>query len=309
MSTRALRERSERLRADRIPFVHARVVLAERPTSAKPGDEALILADGTIEGFVGGQCSQSTVRAQGLETLASGQAMLLRIAPTPEPRQSGKTVVHNPCLSGGTVEIFMEPVLPAPLVRVLGDSPIAMAVASVGQAMGYELQIWGGEPLTGVDVVVLASHGLAFNEMDEEQALMAAVAAGVSYIGVVASPKRGAALLGSLDLTCEQRARIHAPAGLNIGARTPEEIALSIYAEVIELRGRVAESGDSVDSVASSESAIGSPTIAIDPICKMTVSAVESSIHADVDGRRWYFCCPGCRTAFLTDPTSIAVAQ
>ena len=103
MSTPALHERAQSLRDHRVPFVHARVVLAERPTSAKPGDEALITADGTIEGFVGGQCAESTVRSQSLTLLSSGDSMLLRIAPNPEADQPGKTVVHNPCLSGGTL--------------------------------------------------------------------------------------------------------------------------------------------------------------------------------------------------------------
>ena len=123
MAAQALHERAESLRASRVPFVHARVVLAERPTSAKPGDEALVLADGVIEGFVGGTCAESTVRLQALGLLSSGDSMLLRITPEPENDQPGKTVVHNPCLSGGTLEIFLEPVLPLPLVAVLGDEP------------------------------------------------------------------------------------------------------------------------------------------------------------------------------------------
>ena len=139
MSTQALHERAESLRAHRVPFVHARVVLAERPTSAKPGDEALVTADGAIDGFVGGQCAESTVRSQALSLLSSGDSMLLRIAPNPEADQPGKTVVHNPCLSGGTLEIFLEPVLPLPLVAVLGDSPIARAMSDVATALGYEV--------------------------------------------------------------------------------------------------------------------------------------------------------------------------
>ena len=103
----------------RVPYVHARVVLAERPTSAKPGDEALVLPDGTIEGFVGGTCAESTVLAQGLALIDSGESLLLRITPEPEPPQPGKLVVHNACLSGGTLEIFLEPVLPAPRLVVV----------------------------------------------------------------------------------------------------------------------------------------------------------------------------------------------
>lgn len=290
MTSRAVRERADRLRDDRVPFVHARVVLAERPTSAKPGDEAIVLADGTIEGFVGGQCAVATVRSQGLAVLHSGDAMLLRIAPNPEPDQQGKTVVHNPCLSGGTLEIFMEPVLPAPLVAVLGDSPIAMAMERVGAALGYDVQPMHEVNLMTVDAVVVATHGV-----DEERVLVDAVKAEVPYVGLIASPKRGGAVLASLDLSEAERKSIHSPAGLNIGARTPEEVALSVFAEIIEVRTRSPKPAATMLSLP----VIDEPTTAIDPICKMTVAAVESSIHADVNGERWYFCCEGCKTSFL----------
>ena len=291
MTTRALHDRAERLRTDGIPFVHARVVLAERPTSAKPGDEAIVLADGTIEGFVGGQWAQSTVRAQGLVALESGATVLLRISPNPEPTQAGKTVVHNPCLSGGTLEIFMEPVLPAPMVRIIGESPIAQAMATVGAALGYQVEPWSLEDMRTTDALVVASHGI-----DEEKALVDALAAGIPYVGLVASPKRGRAVVESLD--SDDRDRIHTPAGLDIGARSPEEVALSIFAEIIEERST--PSRIRVLPLVADEPV----ATAIDPICKMTVAAVESSIHADLDGTRYFFCCPGCKDTFLADPSA-----
>ncbi|MDO8307459.1 MAG: XdhC family protein [Actinomycetota bacterium] len=293
MGTRAVHDRAEALRAEGIPFVHARVVLAERPTSAKPGDEALVLLDGTIEGFVGGQCAQSTLRAQGLAAIESGASILLRISPTAEPEQAGKTVVHNPCLSGGTLEIFMEPVLPAPVIGVVGDAPIADALARVGAALGYAVEPWSLERMRTTDAVVVASHGF-----DEEQAIVDALTAGIPYVGLVASPKRGKAVLDSLDVDEALKARVRTPAGLDIGARTPEEIALSILSEIIQVRSAPTH-------IRSLPLLVDEPAAtAIDPICKMTVAALESSIHADVDGTRWYFCCPGCRTTFLADPSA-----
>jgi xanthine dehydrogenase accessory factor len=299
MTTRAVHERAEALRADGIPFVHARVVLAERPTSAKPGDEAIVLADGTIEGFVGGQCAQATVRSQGLAALQSGATVLLRISPEPEAEQSGKTVVHNPCLSGGTLEIFMEPVLPAPMIRVIGDSPIAQALSVVGASLGYQVEPWSLAEMRTTDAVVVASHGF-----DEEKALIDALDAGIPYVGLVASPKRGRGVLDSLDVAESLKERVHTPAGLDIGARTPEEVALSILAEIIQER-------DAPLRFRSLPLLVDEPvagTTAIDPICKMTVAAVESSIHADVDGERFYFCCPGCKDTFLADPSAYAGA-
>lgn len=298
MTARELRERADRLQAERVPFVHARVVLAERPTSAKPGDEAIVLADGTVEGFVGGQCALATLRAQGLAVLDRRESTLLRIAPTPEPDQPGRVVVHNPCQSGGTLEIFMEPVLPAPLVRILGTTPIGIALARVGGSLGYDMDSWdssccGGAPdLTTTDAVVVASHGNG-----EEAVLEAAVRSGVPYIGLVASRKRGAAVLASLDLSDEEKALIRTPAGMDIGARTAEEVALSILAEIIAQRH------------AEPRAMQATPVeTAVDPVCHMDVAMIPTSLHADIDGATWWFCCQGCLDRFSADPVAFAKA-
>lgn len=229
-----LMQRADGLRAGRTAFVLATVVRAERPTSAKPGDRALVLADGTVEGFVGGQCAESTVRLHGLRLLGSGESTLLRITPEPDetpPRAPGLVTVANPCLSGGTLEIFLEAVLPPPLVHVFGIAPVARALATVGTAAGYAVRACA-DPDTPIapdtTAVVVASHG-----RDEAQVLTAALAAGVPYVGLVASQRRGAAVLAGLAVTDEQRAAVHTPAGLDIGAGTAPQIAVSILAELI----------------------------------------------------------------------------
>ena len=243
-----IESRAAALRQERVPFVHARVVRAERPTSAKPGDQAVVLPDGSIEGFVGGACAESTVRAQSLSLLDSGDPLLLRISPEGPPSGAGETAsaaddppgtlsVVNHCLSGGTLEIFLEPVVPAPVVAVYGESPIAAALVSLADGVGFRGVRGADAPAVGGSdgpaAVVVASHG-----RDEERAIEAAVRAGVPYVGLVASRKRGDAVLASLDLDEGQRASVHTPAGLDIGARTPREVALSILAEVIALRPR-----------------------------------------------------------------------
>jgi xanthine dehydrogenase accessory factor len=153
----------------------------------------------------------------------------------------------------------------------------------------------------------VASHG-----RDEVDVLVAAARAGVPYVGLVASPKRGAAVVGALDLTDEERARIHTPAGLDIGARTPGEVAVSILAEIVGLRPRRARSaagsgasggsGSSSGGSGSSRSSSGGAVVAVDPVCGMTVAAVESSVWVSLEGRRWWFCGTGCRDAFVADP-------
>jgi len=303
MSTQALHERAESLRAHRVAFVHARVVLAERPTSAKPGDEALVTADGRIEGFVGGQCAESTVRSQALSLLTSGDSMLLRIAPNEEADQPGKTTVHNPCLSGGTLEIFLEPVLPVPLVAVLGDSPIARAMHTVATALGYEVTSYDASDVAAADAVVVASHG-----KNEEATLEAAVRAGVPYVGLIGSPKRGGAVVASLDLDDDQKARIRTPAGLDIGARTPTEIALSVFAQIIAERPRTPRPPQDPQHLPGEPpmTRLGVLTIeassSIDPVCGMTVTHSDDGLFADVDDERVWFCCPACRRAYLADP-------
>ncbi|TNC19945.1 XdhC family protein [Amycolatopsis alkalitolerans] len=230
MAGEELLAQADTLRAGRRPFVLATVVRAQRPTSAKPGDRALVLPDGTVEGFVGGHCAESTVRSQCIRLLGTGQSALLRITPEEmaEKAEEGVVTVGNPCLSGGALEIFLEPQLPPALVAVHGDAPVARALASVGGALGYDVR--PADPLPeDADAVLVASHGC-----DEESVLRAAVAAGVGYIALVASRRRGAAVLEALGLPPEA---VHTPAGLDIGARTPAEIAVSVYAEMIASRG------------------------------------------------------------------------
>jgi xanthine dehydrogenase accessory factor len=287
-----LAERAASLRESRVPYVHARVVLAEAPTSAKPGAEALVLPDGTIEGFVGGTCAESTVRAQGLALLDSGESLLLRITPTREADQAGKLVVHNPCLSGGTLEIFMEPVMPAPAIVVAGSAPVADALRALAVQLGWRVADDGD--LSAVNALVVASHG-----RDEEATLQAAIDADVPYVGLVASRKRAEAVIGSLGLGAGDAARIHSPAGLDIGARTAPEIALSIMSEIVSLRPR-----PSGRPVSEAEPVTGT---AIDPVCGMTVAPVESSLHLDHDGRRVWFCGSGCLRAFAAAPSAYVV--
>lgn len=290
--------RATALRAARVPFVHARVVWAEPPTSAKPGDEAIVLADGTMEGFVGGECAVSTVVRESLAALPDGAALLLRIAPRPEPAQPGKRVVHNPCLSGGTLEIFLEPSLPPPLVQVAGDSPTAVALMALGRPLGYAVDPWQGRLEADAAAVVVASHG-----RDEEAPLLAALEAGVPYVGLVASRKRGAAVVAALPVSDELKGRVRTPAGLDIGAATAEEVALSILAEIVAGQPRRARAGHPLVADVCTET---------DPVCGMTVTVGEGSLHVahpdpEAGGRTVWFCGPGCQKAFLADPGAFPV--
>ncbi|HEX5202103.1 MAG TPA: XdhC family protein [Actinoplanes sp.] len=279
-------ERVRELTGARQPFVHATVVRAQAPTSAMPGDDAVILADGSIEGFVGGVCAETSVRAAALDTLRDGNTMLLRVLPDGAasfPDAPGAQVVVNPCLSGGAIEIFLRPMLPRPLIGVAGaTTPIGAAVVTLAGFLDLEIT----EPMAyaGASAVVVAGLG-----RDDEQVIRAALDAGVPLIALVASRTRGAAVLDAMGLTEAERARVRPHAGIDIGARTHQEIALSVLAEIVrELRA------------SSPEPVAAAPTrTAIDPICGMTVVIGEGTPHAVVDGVEHWFCCAGCRDRFV----------
>jgi xanthine dehydrogenase accessory factor len=297
MSRFDLLERAEALRLARTPYVLATVVRAQRPTSAKAGDSALVLADGTLDGFVGGTCAESTVRSVGLELLQSGASTLLRITPetAEDEAADGLLVVNNPCLSGGTLEIFMEPMLPAPLIHVFGDAPVARALVRVGEAIGYAMAT-GDRIAPDTTAVLIASHGHG-----EEPVLQAALRAEVPYIGLIASRRRGDSVLAALG---QSRDRIHTPAGLDIGARTASEIAVSVFAEIISSRpvSTVETPPIAVDRRRGARAEPPGVQSGIDPVCGMTVEISPLSLYADHAGQRIYFCASGCKAAFLADP-------
>jgi xanthine dehydrogenase accessory factor len=274
-------DRAQTLTAQRRPFVHATVVRAQEPTSARPGDAAVILDDGTIEGFVGGVCAESSVRAAALETLRDGRTLLLRVLPESAeefPEAPGAQVVVNPCLSGGAIEIFLRPVLPAPVVWVVGGTPIADAVARLSEFLGYEVSRDGS--YEGATAVVVAGLGRG-----EQDGIRAALDAGAGHIALVASPRRGPQVLDAMGLAEAERARIHTPAGVWIGARTPPEIALSIMTDIvraIRLDGLRAPARPAA------------PSTAVDPICGMTVLITPDALQAGGH----YFCGPGCLARF-----------
>jgi xanthine dehydrogenase accessory factor len=282
----------------REPFVQATVVRAQKPTSAHAGDTALVRADGSIDGFVGGTCAEASVREYGLMTLSTNQPLLLRIVPgeTAGASEEGAVTVANPCLSGGAVEIFLEPRVPAPRMLVVGDSPVAEALAELGRPLGFDVALLAGEearPAAGDAALVVASHGRG-----EQPALTEALRIGVPYVGLIASRIRGAGVLASLDVTDEQRSRVHSPAGLDIGGRTAAEIALSVLAELVAER-RAAER----------HAPAPAPATAVDPVCGMTVAAVDTSTHVTIDGVTTWFCCEGCRRAFEKNPARYATAS
>jgi xanthine dehydrogenase accessory factor len=290
----SIAERADELSRTGVPFVRATVVRAQEPSSARPGDRAIILADGSIEGFVGGQCAAGSVRTAALGALTSGESLLLRVLPDGTdsfPESPGASIVVNPCLSGGALEIYLEPLLPSPRLHVVGGSPIAEALADLAPALGIVVdRAEATSGPVGATFVVVSSHG-----GDEPGAVRAALDAGVGFVGVVCSRTRGAALLDELALSPEEAARVHVHVGLDIGARTAPEVALSILAELVrEIR---------VGGLTTSVTPQARPATAVDPVCGMTVTIGPDTPHAVIDGVDHWFCMPGCRERFLADHT------
>ena len=277
------------------PYVQATVVRSQPPTPAHPGDRAVVLPDGTIEGFVGGQCAEESVRAAALDVLATGEPLLLRILPDGAagfPELSGSRVVVNPCLSGGGLEIFLEPHLPPRRVVVVGDTPLATAVAALGRQLGFSVEAVPAlvpERAAGAAAVVVASCG-----HHEPESLRAALDAGVGFVGLVASRRRGTAVLHAMDLTVEDRGRVRTPVGLDIGARTAPEVAVSIVAELVQAVRREGLARGSWPAAAPD----ALPAQTVDPVCGMTVVVRPDTPHRAVDGADVWFCSTACRDAY-----------
>lgn len=293
------------------PFALATVVRRVAPASAQPGAKALILTDGSMRGWVGGSCAQPVVAAEARQALLAGKPRLIRLGRMPGGKDQDDVVEYPmTCHSGGALEILIEPVLPPPRLAIVGETPVAQTLSALAQVMGYRIDLHEhAVALTATlqstaipTFIVIATMGV-----DDEEALAAALRAEAPYVALVASPKRAAAVretLMAMGVGPDALARLKAPAGLDIGARTQEEIALSIMAEIAQARAAL-----SPGVAAEPEPAQDSPILeAIDPVCGMTVTIAGARHHADYAGKTWYFCCGGCKAHFEADPLHYAAA-
>ncbi len=333
--TRSIFARAADLEAAGRPFVVATVVAVARPTSARPGASGIVHPDGTIEGWVGGSCAQPVVIREALHALADGQPRLLRLskdAPAEGRRGDGIIELVMTCHSGGTLEIYVEPHLPAPLLWVAGTTPIAGAIASLGAASGWRVTVF--DPVAVAEDYPAAervSQEVALGRVDpdaspyivvatqgvwDEEALAAGLRRNASYVGLVASPTRANVvrlwLRDETGLAEERLAALRAPAGMDIGAETAEEIALSILAELVQVRrGRapfVAAPGPATLAGAGQAVTPLQPVVddivLLDPVCGMTVDRATARHLAEHEGTVYAFCSIGCRTRFIKDATA-----
>jgi xanthine dehydrogenase accessory factor len=248
------------------PFALATVVRTVAATAVKAGAKAVIRADGSVsEGWIGGGCARAAVLKAARDAIADGRPRLVSVQPPDllaaqglragDERQ-GVRFGKNLCPSQGTMDVFVEPVLPRPQIVVCGSSPVAVAIADLARRTGYAVTACAPAPeqsaFSEVDrriegyALPVAEEGLRFVVIStqgrgDEVALRAALASESDYIAFVGSRKKAAALKSALaadGLDPARLAAVKAPAGLDLGAITPEEIAVSILAEIIAARRR-----------------------------------------------------------------------
>jgi len=249
-----------RMRGDRQPFAVATVVRTEDATAAKAGAKAVIRADGTVIGWIGGGCAVGAARKAAAQALLDGKVRLIRVRPqarAAEDALPGVEYYINSCASGGVIELFIEPVLPKPALIVVGASPTAHALADLGRRVGFAVHVaaleedlasfaLADERLDGFDLARLPRIADAFvvvatQGKRDREALAGALASPAGYVAFVGSRRKVAVLSEAMveaGLDSAALSRLKAPAGLDIGASTPEEIALSVLAEIVQLRRR-----------------------------------------------------------------------
>jgi xanthine dehydrogenase accessory factor len=217
------------------PHALATVVDVVRPASTRRGERAIVTPGGDLEGWVGGACSEHVVVREGLHALADGEARLVRIAPPGAVGEvpDGVVVAESSCASEGTVDVLIEPFLPAPLLAVVGEGPAARTLAQLARTIGWRVS----EGLSDdAEAVVVAGMGRG-----DEDALAAALEGRAGYVGLVASRRRADTVVGALrdrGVSDEALERVRSPAGLDLGPSTQEEIAVAILGELVEWRHR-----------------------------------------------------------------------
>ncbi|MFB6256268.1 MAG: XdhC family protein [Haloplanus sp.] len=304
-------------------YARATVVRREPPVSANVGDRAVVTRDGEIHGWIGGMsCAQSIVAEEATAAINDGDPRLLGIAPDPDTvDRPGVSAFPMRCHSEGVLELFVEPVTPAPELLVVGGSPVARSLARLAAELPVDVTLV--DPEGGTDGLpaettvttatdpddVVASVGTAplvvVASMGgyDARGVAAGVRADAGYIGLVASDGRCVEVIdraaGRLDRGADAvRAAVTNPAGVDIAAHTPGEIAVSILAEVVD---RLQDAGSRSRSEAT---AAGEDADTTDPVCGMTVTPDEAAATVDHDGERYHFCCRGCADSFRADPAN-----
>ena len=308
-----------------VEFALATVVWRQAPSSGHQGARAIITADGQLHGWIGGACAEPVVIREAQRAIQDRTPRLILLG---DPEQFGEVpegmmFVQMSCQSEGALQLYIEPVLPSPHLVVVGRSPMAATLVELASGVGWRADLvdvadFKTAPVGSRSVVVVATQGHG-----DEEAVEQALAASPAFIGLVASRKRGEAVLGYLadrGISREMLDKVRVPVGLDLGHTSHPEIAVSVLAELVELRATGVLDPEPVDTsnpgLQTSLSGGRNPGFAdraagtaIDPVCGMTVAADETSRPFEHDSETYYFCCPGCRAAFEKDPTAYTTVR
>jgi len=313
-------KRSAELAAAGERFATATVVRSQPPTSGKPGDKAIVYPDGRLWGWIGGGCAQPVVIKEALKCLADERPRLVRITPSTDDPEEGVVDYTMTCHSGGSLDIYIEPVLPRPHVVILGRSPVAQALARLAGVIGYAVTVVA-EQLRAEDfgdAALLPRKNFSLEGMElsprfyfvvstqgegDEEALEQALAGHAGYVAFVASTTKSRKVIEYLrqrGVREERLEHVRVPAGLKIGARSPQEIAVSILAEIIQVRAEALAQAEAAPAPAAARGAR-------DPVCGMTVEAGNARYRSEYRNQSFYFCCAGCKQAFDQEPGRYAL--
>lgn len=315
-------EASQILYQNKEPFAIALVVNREIPSSGKPGDKAVIQKDGKIIGWIGGGCTRGIVLKEAVDAMKDGKPRLVRIGPFDNVQsKAGVTEYKMTCLSGGSVEVYIEPVLPRPSLLIMGKSQVAMSLSAIAKAINYQVIINAGDvdplafPLADSILeedlnqelirpntcIVVCTQG-----ENDEKALAQALASEARYVSFIASRKKANAVFSRLresGISFDELKRIKTPAGMDINAKLAEEIAISILAEIISFfRSEEAPAMEMPSANPDSKES----NIYINPVCNIPVEKSTAKHVIVYENESYYFCCDGCKVAFEKEPARYA---
>jgi xanthine dehydrogenase accessory factor len=325
-------DQAARLRDEDQSFVIATVVAYKSPQSAKPGSKAIITPDGAIDGWIGGGCVQPIVIREAQKALQTGKPRLISISPdSAHGDWKGVESYEMTCHGGGSLEIYLEPVLPRPELLIVGNSPIAQVLSQLGKLLDFKVCVADPEAtqerFPEADVVLIdlkEARGrvgstsyvvVATMGTGDEEGLEAVVGSSPVYLGLVASTEKAKGLFRYLrekGVPAESLDRVKCPAGIELGGETLPEIALSVIAEITQLRRSI--SNQAVESVDESKGA-SLPVMttatstevhgeARDPVCGMTVDTTSARYKSVLENTTFFFCCLRCKDSFDRSPVT-----
>jgi xanthine dehydrogenase accessory factor len=315
---------NELTNGEKPPYAVAMVVNRVAPSSGKPGDKAIIFPDGTLKGWIGGGCTRGIVLKEALLAIQQGKPRLVNISPGAENDHTRQGVVsyNMTCQSGGSVDVYIEPVLPKPHILIMGKSHIGMALSKLAKVTGYQVTVLssGADKITFPD----ADKVIDFAQLDktlispdtfivvctqgenDDQALKQAIESGAPYVSFVSSLRKGNSVYNNLKkqgIPVSELARVKTPAGLNINAKLPEEVAISILAEIIS---RMREERPSESGAGTT---LNLTEYFINPVCNIPVQKNSAKHVIKYKDQDYFFCCDGCKVSFELDPENYVLKE